>query len=167
MQSRAAARMRVAMGRPGRASLWIVYVLLACGAAGACRTASEPVVVVHAEHGPVAVRVELATTPAQQARGLMWRDELEADAGMLFVFERAEPRVFWMKNTPVSLDIIYIGDDKLVVAVASETTPFSTRPIPSGAAARYVLEVPAGFARRHGVKPGVRVDLPAAALPRS
>jgi uncharacterized protein len=128
-------------------------------AAPGCREPG-PAVVLHGEHGPVRVRVELALTSAEQARGLMWRDHLDADAGMLFVFGRPRERVFWMKNTPIPLDIIYIGADSLVVSVAEHTTPYSQAQIPSHGLAKYALEVNAGFARARGIAAGTTVELP-------
>ena len=90
----------------------------------------------------------------------MWRTELDDDAGMLFVFNREHDQSFWMKNTPLPLDIIYIGADSKVVSVAANTVPYSQASIPSDGPAKYVLEVNAGFARKHGVGPGTRVELP-------
>ena len=91
----------------------------------------------------------------------MWRDRLDSDAGMLFVFGDETVRTFWMKNTPLPLDIIFIDAGGRVVNVAQATTPYSESPIRSAGPARYVLEVNAGFARRHGIGPGSRVTLPA------
>jgi uncharacterized membrane protein (UPF0127 family) len=117
-------------------------------------------VTIHADGGPVRVGVELAITDEQVERGLMWRDRLEADRGMLFVFRRQKPRSFWMKNTPLPLDIIYIDRGGTIVSIAENTTPYSTTAIPSGAPAQYVLEVNGGFCRDHGVRAGTRVELP-------
>ena len=108
----------------------------------------------------VRLKPELALTREQQARGLMWRTELADDAGMLFVFDRAREQSFWMRNTPLPLDIIYIGADSKVVSVAANTVPYSQISIPSDGPAQYVLEVNAGFAREHGIGPGTRVELP-------
>lgn len=80
---------------------------------------------------------------------------------MLFVFGDSAPRSFWMKNTALPLDIIFIDDNGTVVNVAATTTPYSETPIPSAGPARYVLEVNAGFAAAHGIGPGAKVELPA------
>ena len=93
----------------------------------------------------------------------MWRQHLDADAGMLFVFPESSELSFWMKNTPLPLDIIFIGTDGRVVSIAPDTKPYSETSLPSAAPARYVLEVNAGFAREHGVRTGTRIDLPDAA----
>ncbi|RMD85696.1 MAG: DUF192 domain-containing protein [Candidatus Dadabacteria bacterium] len=110
--------------------------------------------------GPVAVRVEVAATPAARARGLMWRKSLPEGSGMLFAFPDAAPRSFWMKNTPISLDIVFIGPDRRVVRIAEHTEPFSTTPIPSRQPATWVLELPAGFCRKHGIVAGTEVEIP-------
>jgi len=125
-----------------------------------------PTVVVHGARGPARVRVELALTSDQRARGLMWRDRLDQDAGMLFVFPETSQLSFWMKNTPRPLDIIYIDAGGRVVSIAEKTTPYSEAPLPSAGPAQYVLEVNAGFAREHGVGPGTRIELPEGISPK-
>jgi uncharacterized membrane protein (UPF0127 family) len=112
----------------------------------------------------VVVAVEIVRTPDALRRGLMWRDEMAADHGMLFVFSNEQERSFWMKNTPLSLDIIYIGGDFRIVSIAQNTIPYSTDSIPSHGPVRYVLEVNAGFCRRHGVVAGSQVRLPTRAV---
>lgn len=129
--------------------------LLACS-----RAASDPVVTVHSASGDAVVTVELALTREAQARGLMYRTELPEGSGMLFVFDKDAERSFWMSNTPLSLDILYIRSDATIVSIASRTTPFSKTTIPSRGPARYVLEVPGGWSEKHGVKPGDRLTLP-------
>ena len=135
---------------------------LALAPFGACTSAPGGPVVEIATDGGATVRVpvELARTREELSRGLMWRDDLASDAGMLFVFDHDAERTFWMKNTPLPLDIIFIDAGGKVVSVASTTTPFSTAPIRSSGAARYVLEVNAGFASRHGVRAGSALRLP-------
>jgi len=91
----------------------------------------------------------------------MWRSRLDSDAGMLFVFPEMRMLAFWMKNTPLPLDIIYIDAEGRVVSVAESTTPYSEKSLPSAGPAQYVLEVNAGFAKEHGIGPGTRVELPA------
>ncbi len=84
------------------------------------------------------------------------------DAGMLFIFPDEAPRSFWMKNTPLPLDIVFIGADRRIVSIAAGTKPYSTERIPSGAPAMFVLEVNAGFCERHGIEAGQSVRLPEA-----
>jgi uncharacterized membrane protein (UPF0127 family) len=152
------ARTRSGAGRhPSRACAAVIAALAALLAA----CSRQPEVVIHTGAGrTVRVRVELALTPEQQERGLMFRRELARDSGMLFVFPESEIHSFWMKNTPLPLDMIFIGEDAHIVGIVDHTVPFSTTsrlvPHPS----RYVLEVNAGFSAEHGVKAGDRVDLP-------
>jgi uncharacterized protein len=139
-----------------RTFLWIS--LLSLESAGCT---PKPEVVIHTREQPVRVTVELALTPEQHERGLMYRQSLPADSGMLFIFPGTEIRSFWMKNTPLPLDMIFIDDDKEIVGIVENTVPFSTnnRTIPRPA--RYVLEVNGGFAAQHGIKAGQSVDIPA------
>jgi uncharacterized membrane protein (UPF0127 family) len=116
--------------------------------------ASEPRVVLHTARGPVAVTVEVAVTPAQQSLGLMYRKEMGTNAGMLFVFDRTVEHPFWMKNTVLPLDMIFLGDDRKVVGIVHDAVPFTTTSRTVGVPSRYVLEVNAGFSARHGVRTG-------------
>ena len=101
--------------------------------------------------------VEIADDDAERARGLMYRPPLEADRGMLFQFPAATEQSFWMKNTPSSLDIIYIDPQGRIVSIASHATPYSETPLPSNGAANGVLELRAGRADEIGAKPGDQV----------
>jgi uncharacterized membrane protein (UPF0127 family) len=103
-------------------------------------------------------RVELAITPIQQAQGLQWRKSLADDAGMLFDFGAARPAAFWMKNTYVSLDMIFIGADGKIVKIARDTPPLSLDVIPSDLPVRAVLEVRAGTAARLGIQTGDTIE---------
>lgn len=107
-----------------------------------------------------AFRVELALTPKQRARGLMFRQTLEADRGMLFVYPRDQVITMWMKNTFISLDMLFIDQAGRVVAVRERTTPQSLAVISSGVRARAVLELAAGTAARLNLKVGNRVLSP-------
>jgi uncharacterized membrane protein (UPF0127 family) len=102
----------------------------------------------------VQLDIELADDEESRVKGLMYRQKMEEDQGMLFIMEANEPQSFWMLNTYISLDIIYIGEDKKIVSIQRNTTPKSTDPVPSGAPAKYVLEVNAGYAERHGLQVG-------------
>lgn len=106
------------------------------------------------------VTVEVMRTPRQIQRGLMYRAHLAPDAGMLFVFPRAGQRRFWMKNTLIALDIVFVDADLKVAGVVADAAPETTvtRSLP-GVEARYVVEVNAGWARAHGVEAGVPVEL--------
>ncbi len=103
-------------------------------------------------------RVELADTPQAQSRGLMYRTELGDFEGMLFPSDVPEPRSFWMKNTPLSLDIIFVGPDGRITNIAAGTIPYSLQPVPSTGLAAAVLELRAGRAKALGIVPGDRVE---------
>ncbi|MDF2999443.1 MAG: hypothetical protein K0R27_5080 [Xanthobacteraceae bacterium] len=107
--------------------------------------------------GPVAVNIELAVTPAERAKGLMYRTQLAPDAGMLFDFEVDQPVYMWMKNTYIPLDMLFIRADGRVASIATDTTPLSTETISSGGPVRAVLELPAGTVRAKGIAVGDRV----------
>ncbi len=105
----------------------------------------------------LAFSVELALTPQQRAQGLMFRREMAPDSGMLFLFDRQAPRSFWMKNTYLSLDIVFLDAAGRIVSIARDTMPLSEAPIPSKGDALAVLELNAGTAARLDLKPGDRV----------
>jgi uncharacterized protein len=111
---------------------------------------------VDAAAGTATVRVEIARTPREQEKGLMDRAQLDADAGMVFVFAGTGRHGFWMKDTLIPLDLVFIGEDGRVAAVV-ERSPLGLDADDGGVASRYVLEVNRGWARAHGVKPGDRV----------
>ncbi len=105
--------------------------------------------------------VEIADDDAERARGLMFRDELAPDRGMLFVHEREEPQAYWMKNTRIPLDILYFDDARRLVSQQRDVPPCSLGdacpPYPSDAPARYVLELNAGEAARLGLRSGAEL----------
>ncbi len=106
------------------------------------------------------ISLELARTESEKAQGLMFRESLEEDRGMVFLWDTAEVRPFWMKNCHFPLDIIYTRLDGTVVDVLANVPHCEADPCPSyppRGAAETVVEVNAGVAARHGVKPGVRL----------
>lgn len=107
------------------------------------------------------ISAEVAVTMEEQAKGLMDRDSLAADAGMLFPFSPPRPASFWMKNTRIPLDIVFIRADGTVIRVAEKATPYSLAPIDSGEPAAAVLELVGGRAAALGLKPGDRITWPA------
>ena len=104
-----------------------------------------------------ALAVELATTDAERERGLMFRKELPDGQGMLFDFQRDQPVAFWMHNTYLSLDMMFIRSDGRIMRIEEDAKPESDELIPSGSPVRAVLEVIGGSSRRLGIKPGDRV----------
>ena len=105
-------------------------------------------------------RVELAATPEQLDRGLMYRRELPEGRGMLFDFKEDRPVGMWMKNTYISLDMLFIRSDGTIVKIAEKTKPHSLKNIMSGPPVRGVLEVIGGTARKFGIRPGDKVVHP-------
>ncbi|WNJ19227.1 DUF192 domain-containing protein [Pontibacter sp. G13] len=113
----------------------------------------------HETEAPVGkIAIEIADNEQETTQGLMYRKFMEEDQGMLFLFDSMEPRSFWMKNTHISLDIIYVDEYYRIVSIAKQTTPYSEISIPSEAPAQYVVEVNAGYCDRHGIQKGDRVQ---------
>jgi uncharacterized membrane protein (UPF0127 family) len=106
--------------------------------------------------GPWTIDVEVARTPEARARGLMFRTDLPADTGMLFVFEETSEHGFWMHDTPLSLDLIFLDETRTTAGVVAYALPRTDTPRTIGKPSRYVVEVLAGEAAAHAVGPGVR-----------
>jgi uncharacterized membrane protein (UPF0127 family) len=104
--------------------------------------------------------VEIARTPTQHARGLMFRESMSPDEGMLFVFDSPREIAMWMKNTLISLDMIFVNAAGKIIRVARDTTPMSEDTIPSGGPSKAVVELNAGTAARISVQAGDQVFLP-------
>jgi uncharacterized membrane protein (UPF0127 family) len=140
---------------------WLAWALLATAPAlaqGAAPPAAlESLVIVSGERRH-AFQVEVMRTPEQRARGLMHRQFMPADRGMLFDFERTEPVAMWMQNTFIPLDMLFIRADGTIARIAQRTEPLSTRTIPSGEPVLSVLEINGGVSETLGIKPGDRVE---------
>jgi uncharacterized membrane protein (UPF0127 family) len=107
---------------------------------------------------PIKIDIEIVDNEEERMRGLMDRHDLPEKAGMLFIFPDEEPRSFWMKNTFISLDIIYINANKEIVSIQKYTQPKSTYSLPSEKPAKYVLEVNAGFTDKYEINPGDKIE---------
>lgn len=105
------------------------------------------------------MNVEVASSPGEWAHGLMDRASLPQDAGMLFVFDDYAPRSFWMKDTLIPLDMIFIDDNTTIIDIHRNATPLSEDPIISSGPCRYVLEVNGGFCGAEGIAIGDRIAL--------
>ena len=132
-----------------------------------CASAGSPWV----ELGGQRYVVEVADDDAERARGLMFRDAMPIDRGMLFIHEREEPQAYWMKNTRIALDILYFDDMRRLVAQQRDVPPCSLGdgcpPYPSDAPARFVLELNAGEAARLKLQDGAELRFgPGIPLPR-
>ena len=119
----------------------------------------EPLVA-ETDAGERAFNVEIADDPVERSRGLMFRQEMDNDHGMLFVFEESQPVGFWMKNTPLPLDLVFIGQDGKVRAI-EKGEPFSEAPIAPGEPVQFVLELNAGTAAEAGIENGDLIRHPA------
>jgi uncharacterized membrane protein (UPF0127 family) len=145
-----------------RAWLWISVVAVVVGAssgAGVQAASVQPLEIV-TKSGVQVFAVEMATTEEEKTTGLMYRKELADGKGMLFDFEPEQEVSMWMKNTFISLDMIFIRADGRILRIAENTEPQSTKIIPSRGLAKGVLEVIAGTAKKYGIAPGDRVGHP-------
>jgi uncharacterized membrane protein (UPF0127 family) len=132
----------------------VIGALFACAALNACSAlATGPTVELKGKH----FSIEIAETESDRARGLMFRDSMLADHGMLFLFDHPAPQTFWMKNTHIPLDILYFDQNYKLVSAQQRVPPCRSEPCvvyPSEGPAQYVLELNAGMADKLGVKPG-------------
>jgi uncharacterized membrane protein (UPF0127 family) len=145
------------------ARVWLAVALIAVFAVLAglqARAASFGTLEIATKSGVHIFSVEMATTDKEKETGLMYRRELADGKGMLFDFSPEQQISMWMKNTYISLDMIFIRADGRILRIAENTQPESTAIISSGGLARGVLEVPAGTAQKYGIAPGDRVSHP-------
>jgi uncharacterized membrane protein (UPF0127 family) len=145
-----------------RAWFWIVasFIALCAFGVGGARAASVQPLEIVTKSGVHVFSVEMATTEQEKETGLMYRKELADGKGMLFDFSPEQEVSMWMKNTYISLDMIFIRADGRILRIAENTEPLSTKIIPSNGPVKGVLEVIAGTAQKYGIKPGDRVGHP-------
>lgn len=103
------------------------------------------------------IRFIKADDPQERNQGLMDVNSMPEDAGMVFYFDNEEPQSFWMANTPLPLDIMYVNADSIIVSIYKSTVPFSNETLPSGAPAKYVIETNAGYSISNDIKEGMKV----------
>jgi uncharacterized protein len=128
------------------------------GAVAGSAAGAVPTVTALPDSGsPASVRVSLARTVREQTRGLMYVQNLPPEDGMLFIFDDDSERSFWMKNTLIPLDLIFIRSDMTVVGVVTNAKPLTTNPQTVGKDSRFVLEVNGGWASHHGVAEGTKM----------
>ena len=113
---------------------------------------------IHSAKGPVAWRVEVARTPAEQAKGLMYRTSLPDHGGMIFPMVPPRMASFWMKNTYIPLDMLFIRNDGTIARIAANTVPEDLTPVESGEPVAAVLEIAGGAAVANGIAEGDRVE---------
>jgi hypothetical protein len=141
----------------GLAAILFVTGCALPAAQGAASAAGQDTIEIVTSSGVHAFSVELATNEAERALGLMFRKSLPEGHGMLFDFKTEQPVQFWMHNTYISLDMVFIRGDGRVLRVAENAKPMSDDLIPSGGPVRAVLEVIAGTGRKFHIAPGDRV----------
>ena len=134
-------------------SLGLLLLVTACSSA-------DNRLVLHTSSGDYAFNVEIADTNESRAKGLMFRTSLAPDAGMLFDYHQEQNASFWMQNTLIPLDMIFIGADGVVKNIHVNAKPMDTTSIPSGVPVRFVLEVAGGRSREIGLAVGDRMEHP-------
>lgn len=143
-----------------RRALALGWAMLVSGCAAQARTATQTVLealeIVTAA-GRHRFKVEIADTKPERDQGLMHRRSLGADRGMLFIFEKEQEVAFWMRNTLIPLDMIFIRADGRIRSIAHDTEPLDETPVPSNGPVLAVLELAGGRARQIGVLPGDRI----------
>jgi len=137
-----------------------LYLLVSILAVQAREPVLELLIITTAEGNAVPYQVEVARTASQMQRGLMFRDTLAEDHGMLFIYEPERPARMWMKNTILSLDMLFIDSQGVIINIVTNTTPFSLDTIESGGPVRAVLELNAGQADKQGLAIGNQVTHP-------
>ena len=137
------------------ASLSFVFAVLSIGTALALPSTT---IAVHTAKGSDTFKVEVAGDHASQEKGLMFRKTMAPNAGMLFDFHTTVMTTFWMKNTILPLDIIFIRSDGTISSIAGNAVPYSEAPIPSSEPIRAVLEINGGRAKALGIEPGDKVS---------
>lgn len=103
------------------------------------------------------VQVEIADSEGKREFGLMYREHMDENAGMIFVFGQPRHLTFWMKHTEIPLDMIFAGSDGKIVGIIEKAMPLSERTLSVDGDSQYVLEVNGGFCKRHGIRPGDRL----------
>ncbi|WP_281994572.1 DUF192 domain-containing protein [Ruegeria faecimaris] len=135
--------------------LTVVLLLWAGGAEAACRTDR---VSLKNDKSQIGFDIELAVSPQERSRGLMFRESLPVRSGMLFVFDPPQPVAFWMKNTLIPLDLIFIDKTGMVTKVHHNAIPGDLTPIGGGDSVFAVLEINAGLADRYLITPGTQIQ---------
>jgi uncharacterized membrane protein (UPF0127 family) len=146
--------------------LCIAWVAMAAAGGGCSHSSSSRAaahlpteVVFYPEGGPeVRVVVEVARRESERNRGLMFREHLEPGRGMLFLFERPQQLSFWMRNTYIPLDMIFLSADRRVMGIVERAEPLTDAPRRIEGDAQFVVEVPGGWAAAHRIAPGVRAQ---------
>jgi len=122
-------------------------------------TPKEPSVVIHRDGGSkIRVKVQVARTPKEREIGLMYREKLGKGTGMLFIFEKEGIQSFWMKNTLIPLDMIFIGSNLKIAGIVENTEPLTLDPRKVNEKSQFVLEMDGGFCSKYSIKKGMKVS---------
>lgn len=140
--------------------LILAAILLLGSAAAGIAQCREDIVDLRGDWGQVAFQIEIADTDQTRARGLMFVREMARDAGMLFVYDKPQPATFWMKNTYIPLDMLFMDRAGTVTHVHSNAIPHDTSLINGGDDVFAVLEINAGLAKRYGISEGTQLRHP-------
>ena len=144
--------------RSAFAAVRLAFALLLVSAAAACSADNHAVF--HTAKGDFAFTVEIADTEQLRERGLMFRTSLAPDAGMLFDYHKEQQAAFWMQNTLIPLDMVFISADGIVKTIHVNARPMDTTAIPSEVPIRFVMEIPGGRSQEIGLKVGDKFDHP-------
>ena len=139
-------------------TMLVVLLLCACEQQAPAPVYPTSSVKINSAAGSYTLTLEVAKTPEQQQHGLMFRENLAPDGGMIFVYPTARKIAMWMKNTPLSLDMVFLGNDRKISAIVTNTEPQSEKIIESEEPAIAVIELKAGTAKRLGLSVGDTVD---------
>lgn len=137
-----------------------LFFLVVAAFLGCCQNGNNDTVTITNSSGEVlTVQVEIADTPEERAQGLMFRESVPEGTGMLFVFSEEVQSPFWMKDTPTSLDMLFIREGQ-IVSIIENAVPYSEDLLTPGSTYTMVLEVPAGYAANHDIQAGNAVSVP-------
>ena len=140
---------------------WGVFGLLVLAAApAAAAECRDDLALFRFAGGQAQFAIEIADDPAERSQGLMFRTSMPASAGMLFIYERPQQATFWMKNTLIPLDMIFIDARGVVTNVQANARPLDETPLPGGDGVLMVLEINGGLAKRIGIAPGAELAHP-------
>jgi uncharacterized protein len=154
-----------AIAKSAQLAVRLALTLVTLTLLAACSNA-ENRLVLHTAKGDFAFSIEIADDGAERAKGLMFRDHLAPDAGMLFDYGQEQEASFWMQNTLIPLDMIFIGTDGIVKTIHVNARPLDTTSIPSGVPIRFVLEIPGGRSTEIGLAVGDKMDHPRVVAPK-
>lgn len=122
---------------------------------------SPSTITIHTEMGDQVLTIEIADTPERRSQGLMYRGELPDRSGMLFIYAISTETAFWMKNTYIPLDMVWISETGNIIGITHNVPPMTLAPRPSPGPVKYVLEIEGGTSESLGIKVGNSVTLPA------